>query len=136
MNDYQTYAIETMVNGWTRIDMLLALYDRTIASAKLTQQLYQTDDTTGYALASLETNKLLLGLHGGLDVEKYPLAGDVARLLNFIILRFAEKNFDEAIQFLEKLQNSFEQIRDEASELEKAGKLPALNATAGLNTVA
>jgi len=81
----------------------------------------------------LESNRLILGLHSGLDSENSEIAKDVGRLLNFVMLRIEQKNFDEAVQFLEKLHGSFSQIREEATELEKLGKIPKIVESTAVN---
>ena len=136
MLEYQNYSPENQVNGWTRIDMLLALYDRAISSIRFAQEAEASNDTHLLASNTIEANKYILALHSGLKVHKDPVAENVARLLNFVMQRFAEKNYEESIHFLEKLRSSFAQIREEATELEKAGKIPPLNNEPGLNTVA
>ena len=136
MNPYQNIAVETMVNGWTRIDMLLALYDRAISTIRSAQSAKNSNDTALFTTQLIEANKYILALHSGLDTGGDPVAADIARLLNFVMLRMEEKNFDEAIYFLEKLQGTFEQIREEATNLEKSGVIPPLNSQPGLNTVA
>ncbi|MFT5301329.1 MAG: flagellar protein FliS [Mariniblastus sp.] len=136
MSEYQAYSIESTVNGWTRIDMLLALYDRAIEAIKNTKIGHEIDDQTLYSTSLLDANKYIFGLHSGLNIEKDPVAENVARLLSFVMLRLEEKQYDESVHFLEKLRDSFNQIRDEATELEKAGKIPPLNSEPGFNTVA
>lgn len=136
MNYYQDHAMEAMVKGWTRVDMLIALYDRTMAAIRGVQLAEEANDAMMAATQRLEAHRLLLGLHCGLNTDEYPLAADVARLLNFVSRRFDEKNYDEAIRFLEKLHSSFSQIRDEAAQLEQDGKIPPLMDTPGLNTFA
>ena len=136
MNPYQNYSIETTVNGWTRIDMLLALYDRAISTVRSAQRASQSNDSQGLANQMIEANKYILALHSGLDTEGDEVAANIARLLNFVMLRLEEQNFEEAIHFLEKLHATFDQVRDQAADLEKAGKIPPLNNQRGLNTVA
>ena len=136
MQPYQNYSIETTVSGWTRVDMLLALYDRTISTIRFAQHAKNTDDNRMLANKMIEANKYLLALHSGLDTENDAVAVDIARLLNFVMLRLEEHNYDEAVYFLEKLHSTFEQVREEATDLEKSGKIPPLNAHRGLNTVA
>ena len=135
MDAYQNYSLETMVSGWTRIDMLIALYDRSLANIRFAQVAKQSNDTRLMTNKLIETNKFILALHSGLNIEQDRVAVDVARLLNFVMLRLEEQNFEEAIYFLEKLQSTFEQIREEATALEKSGKIPPLNSARGLNTV-
>ena len=136
MGEYQNYSIETMVNGWTRIDMLLALYDGAISTVRFAQDAKTANNTNLLTNKMIEANKYILALHSGLDTENDKVAFDVARLLNFVMLRLEEHNFEEAVYFLEKLQASFERIREEATDLEKAGKIPPLNTQGGFNTVA
>lgn len=136
MNAYQNYALETMVSGWTRIDMLLALYERAITSIRGAQEAALANDEVLLVSRMLESNRYLLALHGGLNTDEYEVAANVARLLNFIMLRLEQREFDEAVEFLEKLQSSFEQIREEATELERSGEIPPLSASGGLNTTA
>ena len=136
MQSYHDKAMDTMVKGWTRIDMLLALYGRTIASFRAAKSAKESGDIVMLGTKCLEANRLLLGLHSGLNTDEYPIAVNVARLLNFVSLRLEEQNFDEGVYFLEKLQNSFSQVRDEAAELERSGKIPPLVNASSLDTTA
>ena len=133
---YHNQAMDAMVKGWTRIDMLLALYSRTIATIREAKEAKETDDALLFGTKILDANRFLLGLHCGLNTDEYPLAVDVARLLNFVSMRLSENNFDEAIYFLEKLHASFSQIRDEAAELEQSGKIPKFAEANTLDTTA
>lgn len=125
-----------MVKGWTRVDMLVALYDRAITSIHFAQVADQQNDTPLMVNKLLEANRFILALHAGLNTEVCEIANHVARLLNFVMLRLEQRNFDEAVRFLKQLQSSFEQIREEAVTLEKAGKIPPLSDEQGLNTIA
>ena len=136
MNPYQNYSVETMVNSWTRIDMLLALYEQAISTIHGAQLAKNSNNRVLFTNRSIEANKYILALHSGLDTEGNQVALDIARLLNFVMLRLEEQNFDEAIYFLEKLQKTFEQIREEATNLEKTGEIPPINTLRELNTVA
>lgn len=136
MMKYHNQAMDAMVKGWTRIDMLLALYSRTISTVREAEEAKKAGDSQLFSLKLLDVNRLLLGLHSGLNVDEYPLASDVARLLNFVSLRISEENFTEAIYFLEKLHTSFSQIRDEAADLEKAGSIPPFVEANTLDTIA
>ncbi len=118
------------------MDMLLALYDRTISEIAAAESASQQGDSDKLAIKLLEANRLLLALHSGLNTDEYPLAVDIARLLNFVAFRLEQRNFAEAIHFLEKLKSSYAQIRDEANAMEKQGKFVSLDAPTGLNTVA
>lgn len=136
MMHYHNQAMDAMVKGWTRIDMLIALYSRTISTVREAQEAKEAGNNQLFGTKILDVNRLILGLHSGLDIDKSPLATDVARLLNFVSLRISEHNFTEAIHFLEKLHTSFSEIRDEAAELEKTGTIPPLVEANTLDTTA
>ncbi len=136
MNDYQRHSIEAMINSWTRIEMLVALYDRAIITVQLAKFAEEQKDASMMANKLLEANRFMLALHAGLNTENCDIARDVGRLLNFVMLRLEERNFDEAVYFLKKLQKSFEQIQADAVAMEKSGQIPPLSANRGLNTIA
>jgi flagellar protein FliS len=136
MNQTPHYPIETMFGGWTRIDMLLALYDRAIASVRGADLAKRSGNDAEFADKFIDAQKCILAIHGGLKPDEYEIAFDIARLLNFILTRLSEYNFEEAAHFLEKLRSGFEGIREEATELEKSGKIPTLELSAGFNATA
>lgn len=125
-----------MVNSWTRIEMLLALYDRAITTIEVAKDAEQQHDNALLTTKLLEANRFILALHAGLNTEVCEIARNVAQLLNFVMLRLEEHKFDEAIHFLKKLQNSFEQIQEVAVAMEKTGEIPPLNDDCGLNAIA
>lgn len=136
MNHYQNHAIDAMISGWTRIDMLLALYDRAISTIRTAEEAQAANDSSQLAVLKMEATRYLLALHSGLNTDKYEIAVDVARLLNFVMLRLEQNNFKEAVYFLKKLHASFESIREEATAMEKTGKIPPLSSSPTLNAIA
>ena len=135
MNSHYGNAKESMIKGYTRVDMLIALYDRTIEHIEAAKVAHAAGEAELFLNANISAIQCILGLHSGLDTEE-ETAMNVARLLHFIAVRFEEKNFDEAIHFLSKLRNTFEQVRSEASALEIDNKLPAFEATSNFNRTA
>ena len=136
MKSYSNYSLENQFSGWTRIDMLLALYERAISETMAAKEAKLAGDENRLAQKLIVANRLMLALHGGLKIDEYPLAMDIARLLNFVVFRLEQHNFDEAIHFLEKTKSAYESIRDEAASLEKNGTIPALNKRPGLDAIA
>lgn len=130
------YQIQTMFGGWTRIDMLLELYDRAITSIRGAQAAKESNHEQLFTEKFIDSQKCILAIHGGLRPDEYEIAYDIARLLHFVLTRLGEYNFEEAAYFLEKLRNSFEAIREEATQLEKQGKIPSLESSGGLNAMA
>ncbi len=118
--------LENMIKNWTRIDMLLALYERAIAAVQMAGQAQAANDKTQMQLQVYESHKLILAIHSGLKVDESEIAHNVARLLGFIVLRIDEGNFEEAVQFLEKLHSGYADIREEAATLEANGEISPL----------
>ena len=120
-------ALENMVKGWTRVDMLLNLYERAIDTVEAASIAHAAGDTISMQIKTLEAQKFILGLHSGLKPDECEVAHSVAQLLGFVVLRMEEKNFAEAKRFLEKLHASFLQIRETAVELEANGVIPPID---------
>lgn len=129
-------ALETMINGWTRIDMLLALYQRSIDSVQAAKDAKQSENDSTMRVYILEAQKTILALHSGLKADEDAIAQNIARLLNFVLLRIEEQQFDEASRFLEQLHESFSSIRETAVELEAAGVIPPISNANVVDTVA
>ena len=128
--------LETMIKGWTRIEVLLALYDRAIESVKLASQAYTEGDSNLALRSTIDANKYVLGLLSGLDSEQCPIAFGIEQILVFVMVKLEEKELNQAQRFLEELRDSFFQIKDEAIELEKQGQIPPLADANVLDTVA
>lgn len=129
-------ALECMINGWTRIDMLLALYQRSIDSVQAAKHAKQSDNDSLMRVSILEAQKTILALHSGLKAEEDEIARNIARLLNFILLRIEEQKFDEAVRFLGQLHESFSKIRESAVELEAKGVIPPIANANVIDTMA
>ena len=118
--------LDSMIKGWTRIEMLLQLYERAIFTMEVASAAMKTNDSACVQTQTLAAQKLVLALHNGLKPDECEVAHSVAQLLGFIMLRIEEKNFAEAKRFLEKLHASFSQIKEEAIELETSGVIPPM----------
>lgn len=128
--------LETMVGGWTRIEMLIALYDKTIIAIESAKLALADGRTNDWAKQQVEANRLLLGLFSGLDLNNCEIAQNVGRILTYVAGRLADKDFDECLRQLSRLHQSFVGIKNEAVSLEKEGKLPPIIERNALDTVA
>lgn len=106
--------------------MLLSIYDKAIAAVRGAQAALDADDLGTYAMQVVETQKCILAIHSGLKPDEHDVAFNVARLLNFVLIKIEEKDYAEAARFLELLRSTFAQIYDEAVQLENAGVIPPL----------
>lgn len=120
-----SYNKQVLFGGWTRIDMLIQLYDRAIASLEGTNEAMAVGDDATYARLFLDAQKTILAIHTGLKPDEYEIAFNVARLLHFVLSSIEQKNFEDAIMILQNLKEGFLGIAEEANELEKTGQVPA-----------
>ena len=125
--------------GWTRIDMLVALYDA--ALLKLEQAMQAGND--GHALTarrrSLEALRLVAQLNAGIARQYGNLADNLANLFHFVSLRILADDgagLADAHRILETLRAGFSEIRDEAVELESEGVIPQIEEMHACNRTA
>jgi flagellar secretion chaperone FliS len=138
MNPYAAYRQQETV-GWTRIDMLLALYDGAIErleKARLATEQKQDAIAREQTLkAQLIVGELALGLRpvGGESLENFQ------RLYEFVLyclnLGTPEK-LEAALRVLRILREGFEGIRAEALRLERTGQIPSIDAVRSLQATA
>jgi flagellin-specific chaperone FliS len=132
---YRTYPLQSQLQGWTRIDMLIALYDRAISTVRsLSDHASRSEQTPPDKF--LDAQKCLLAIHAGLKPDESEVAFNVARLIHFVSGELIAFRYDSAIVILESLRNTFESIREEATRLELNGLIPSLENSQSLNTVA
>lgn len=121
------YKVDNMLGGWTRIDLLLAIYDKAIAALNGCHHAMEKDDQATYANEFIQAQKCVLAIHGGLKPDQHEVAYNIARLLNFVLLQMEQKNFMDGVRILEKMREGFAEIYDEAIALEKANVIPSMS---------
>lgn len=112
--------------GWTRVDLLLYLYDRTILSLEASETAQSEGDVAGHAKHLIHVNKGLTALYGGLKPEADEVAFNVARLLHFVAEAVIKSDYRSAIKVLSSLRNGFAAVADEVNELECKGLIPSI----------
>lgn len=120
-----SYNKQVLFGGWTRIDMLIQLYDRAIASLEGADDAMKSGDDATYARLFLDAQKTILAIHTGLKPDEYEIAFNVARLLHFALVSIENKKFEDAVMVLKNLRDGFDAISDEANDLERTGQIPA-----------
>ncbi len=121
------YSKQDVFGGWTRIDLLLQLYDRGIERVGNAKAALEAEDGDAYVQSFVDSQKTILAIHSGLKADEHDVAFNVARLLHFVLQSLADKKFDDAIKVLTELRNGFEAIAEEANELETSGKIPPMD---------
>lgn len=121
------YKKQDIFGGWTRVDILIQLYDRAIEKVSDTKAALEADNNEVYVQSFVDSQKTILAIHSGLKADEHDVAFNVARLLHFVLQCLAEKKFDDAIKVLSELRDGFAAIEEEANELELSGKIPAMD---------
>ena len=123
----EQYRRQSVLSGMTRVEMLIALYDRAIHHLELTQIAYQAGAAEQAATEQFHVQKMLFGIFAGLKMEESEVAANIGRLLSFTMDCLVKKDYPPAIKILSKLRDGFVAIREEANRLEQAGSIPTLD---------
>lgn len=133
MQAYQAYK-KNAVAGWSRIEMLIALYDATLASLDAGVEALRREDAIDWASQQIRVSRLLLALLEGIDPEQGELALKCRDLCIYSMSRVAAgtvESWSEARNVLSVLHSAFLEIRDEAIQLESQGVIPPMRADTG-----
>lgn len=128
MTPYDRYRTRA-ATGWTRIDMLLALYD---AALRAVDEALAGMTTQGQATPQvrLKAQQFVLLLLEGIDASAGEPAPSIRRLLLFVLDRLQAEGvaaWRDARKVLGLVREAFQQVADEACRLEQQGVIPPLD---------
>lgn len=123
----QQYRRQAVLGGMTRVEMLIALYDRAIHHLELAAAAQQAGQADAAISEQFEVQKMLFGIFAGLKMEESEVAANIGRLLSFVMDCLVRKDYPPAIKILNDLRDGFLAIRDEANRLEQSGSIPTLD---------
>jgi flagellar protein FliS len=127
MNPYQKYRRHEPT-GWTRIDMLLALYDKALENLNRAEAALRANDSTTAISLLAKTQLIVTGLAAGIRIDVNPEVNtNMLRLYEFVVnelIKTSVEAITSARKVLGTLREGFETVRDEANELERTGRLP------------
>jgi flagellin-specific chaperone FliS len=135
MNPHDAYKTLDIVN-WTRIDMLIALYDEAI---KQINKANQAENELVRAEHRLKAIRIVTHLRTGLDPQFGELPKNMGELFDFVAHCLADNDaqrVDAANSILSNLRGAFDSIRDTAIELESSGDITPLDDVPGLERIA
>ncbi len=118
------------MTGWTRIDMLIALYDAAIARLSLAKTAIESGDDDNASQHLLRGQCIVIEIMGGLNSNYGELPEKIQQLCVFVsscILDGKPKDIQAAIRVLRQLREGFEAIRPDAIELENQGTIPSIH---------
>ncbi|VTT97932.1 hypothetical protein, partial : : FliS [Gemmataceae bacterium] len=128
MNPYLAYKKPEPTADWTRIDLLLALYDKALDRLDGADAALRAGDTAGATGALIKVQLILNALASGVDVDVAPERGtNTLRLYEYAAneLRTPRaEGITNARNVLRTLRQGFEAVRAEANELERKGVIP------------
>jgi len=128
MTPHQAYR-RTSQSGWTRIEMLLAIYDATIETLDAGIQSLHSQQAAEYPALQLRASQLCLLLISGVDANATGVAAHVRELCLFSIDQISRPEVDRwkhARNVMTTLREGFQGVRDEGNQLEAAGTIPSL----------
>ena len=115
--------------GWTRVDMLLALYDAAIRDLHQAIEAYENENKDIAQQKRLHASRIVVQLQVGLDFDYGEIPQRIAQLCEFVQHCLLTGGLDEvksALKVLGTLRDAFATIRDEAVSMEAAGQIPRL----------
>ncbi len=126
MNQLQNYQNQNIFSGWTRVDMLLEIYDCAITSFQQAKVSLEEQNEDAFGQHFLKGQKAILAIHSGLKPDEDEIAFNVARLLHFVLQKIEQQEFDDAVTVLISMRDGFAAIQKEANELEASGQIPPM----------
>jgi hypothetical protein len=130
MNPHLKYK-QSISLSWTRIDMLLLIYDQTAALLNEGTHLLEQGRESELMPVSLRAARSLLMIADGLDLKKGELPVQVLRLVVFALDQIRTTSAEawrSAADVMDKLREGFQEIQDQARIDEYEGRIPALDA--------
>jgi len=129
MNPHQQYRRNSSY-GWTRIDMLLHIYNHTINSLHSGAELLKSGASPNELVtARMDAQKKILLISDGLAVDQGGTPVQIMRLCVYALDQIQTDSpgaWESAAQVFSTVREGFEGIQEAAREAEQAGEIPAL----------
>lgn len=121
--------------AWTRIDLLLTVYDVGIQTAQGALNALAIDDDAAATRQRLKFYRVLMQILDGLDT-RYEATQNIQRLALYMFDRSTSGQAEDwrtVLKILQVLREGFGAIRDQAVEMESEGLTPAPREGASLS---
>jgi flagellar protein FliS len=138
MNPYMKYR-QQQVPAWTRIDMLIALYDGAIERMEKAAHAIKTNDVTTAKPFLYRSVLIVRELANGLDHKYGELPLNYLKLYEFVIRCLDSLEIDKieaALGVLRVLRKGLQEIHSEATDLERSGQIPPIGSSHRLQVIA
>jgi flagellin-specific chaperone FliS len=130
MNPHLKYKT-TQSLAWTRIDMLLLIYDHAVSALTEGTRLLESNRVAELPPVSLKAMRSLLMIADGLNLNHGELPTQVMRLVVFSLDQIKTQSpeaWRSAREVMSKLREGFQEIQEQARKDEYEGLIPALDA--------
>lgn len=129
MTPHQAYRRQVQ-SGWTRIEMLLAIYDGAIAAVDDGIDVLNRNDLSQYPQRQLRASQLCLLLLSGVDPESSESAAHIRDLCLYCLDQIGQSNVESwtsARNVLSTLREGFLGIREQGNRMEAEGTISPLS---------
>ena len=117
--------------AWTRIDMLLLIYDQAVTTLNEGARLLENNRASDLTPVSLKAMRTLLMIADGLNLNHGELPTQVLRLVVFSLDQIKTQSpeaWRSASDVMSKLREGFQEIQEQARKDEYEGRIRALDA--------
>lgn len=138
MNPYATYQRQT-APSWTRIDMLMALFDGGVERCEQALAALERQDHRAAKNLLTKARLIVLGLASGVVLDGDPVTTTIVQLYEYAQHALGQGNVADvrgALNVLRILREGFQKVRAEAVDLERRGLIPPINNTSTLRALA
>lgn len=138
MNPFSTYQRQT-APSWTRIDMLLALFDGGVERCEQALAALERQDQRAAKNLLIKARLIVLGLASGVVFDGDPVTTTIVQLYEYAQHALGQGNVTDvrgALNVLRILRDGFQKVRSEAVDLERRGVIPPINNTSTLRALA
>jgi flagellar secretion chaperone FliS len=129
MNPHTRYRTSTAYS-WTRIDMLLMIYEKLVHALQEGVRLLEKQQTRELVPVQIQVQRCITLIADGLDLSAGDVPRNVARLCLFTVDNTRADSLEgwqASLRVMSEVRDGFQQIQDEARELEHSGKIPAID---------
>ena len=128
MNPHLKYR-NAKANSWTRIDMLLVIYEAAIEALDRGIAILESQDHSHLMHARIDAQRKVLLIAEGLSIDEDPTAAHIMNLCIFVLDQIQTDLLEQwktSVKLIETLHQGFQEIADDARELERTGQIPQL----------
>ena len=126
-------------HSWTRVDMLIALYEAGLRHVDSLIEADAANDADAVANYRTKATRIVLQLMAGLDPSHGELPQRVEQLCEFMqyaLLTGQSDDFRTVRQTMATLKSAFDEIREQAVQEEEDGLIPPIELTSSVRFTA